>query len=49
MLTDVIVQLELTDPVNFFLHVFGLDYVLREDGLAEVVAEQVTGMSNLRC
>ena len=48
MLSDIIVQLELADPVNLLLHVFSFDYVLREDGLAKVMAEQVSSMSNLR-
>ena len=47
MLSDIIVQLELTDPMNLLLHVFVFDYVLREDGLAEVMAQQVASMGDL--
>ena len=47
MLSDIIVQLELTDPMDLLLHVFGFDYVLRKDGLAKVMAEQVSSMGNL--
>ena len=46
-LSDIIVQLELTDPMNLLLHVFGFNYVLREDGLAEVMAQQVASMGDL--
>ena len=47
MLSDIIVQLELTHPMDLLFHVFGFDYVLREDGLAKMMTEQVTSIGNL--